>query len=160
MYGKKPLLPICTIATLPDSCTRSMGRHGTGRHPSGTQGEEWRFGVSFISKYGLVKYYDSGGPKGFRKRYSPDTDQTCEICGNRGPLVADHCHKHRWTRGFVCRNCNVSLGMNWFYYLKESQTELIRRIISHYGTCPNCLPVIYNPQTGRFTFARRKNIIR
>lgn len=35
---------------------------------------------------------------------------SCAICTGPGPLVLDHCHKTKKTRGFLCTPCNVGLG--------------------------------------------------
>ena len=34
----------------------------------------------------------------------------CEICGRIKPLDADHDHNTGVIRGFLCRNCNMTLG--------------------------------------------------
>ena len=35
----------------------------------------------------------------------------CGICGRKGKLVADHCHKRRRHRGRLCHGCNTALGL-------------------------------------------------
>lgn len=35
----------------------------------------------------------------------------CAICGHRKPLVRDHSHSSGYTRGLLCRSCNISEGM-------------------------------------------------
>ncbi len=34
----------------------------------------------------------------------------CEVCGSRGPVVADHCHKTHVFRGWLCNGCNAAEG--------------------------------------------------
>lgn len=34
----------------------------------------------------------------------------CEICGRGGRIVFDHCHKSGKFRGWICSNCNSTLG--------------------------------------------------
>lgn len=35
----------------------------------------------------------------------------CEVCGNAGQTVFDHCHKSGMFRGWICDRCNKTLGM-------------------------------------------------
>ena len=35
----------------------------------------------------------------------------CEVCEKKGRIVYDHCHKTDKPRGWLCHNCNVSLGL-------------------------------------------------
>ena len=37
--------------------------------------------------------------------------KACGICGKKGKLVADHCHKRSRHRGRLCHNCNMALGL-------------------------------------------------
>lgn len=34
----------------------------------------------------------------------------CEVCGHKGELCFDHCHKTSKFRGWICHGCNLSLG--------------------------------------------------
>ncbi len=35
----------------------------------------------------------------------------CELCPSEGPLVFDHCHRSGLFRGWLCRTCNMALGL-------------------------------------------------
>lgn len=41
-------------------------------------------------------------------RPKPDT---CEVCGNEGKIVFDHCHSSNRFRGWLCYACNTALGL-------------------------------------------------
>lgn len=36
--------------------------------------------------------------------------EICEICGQKGRICFDHCHKTGIFRGWICEHCNVLLG--------------------------------------------------
>jgi hypothetical protein len=40
-------------------------------------------------------------------RPKPDA---CEVCGNIGRIVFDHCHRTKNFRGWLCNGCNTALG--------------------------------------------------
>lgn len=40
-----------------------------------------------------------------------DGGSKCNICGKKGRLVADHCHKRKRHRGRLCHGCNTGLGL-------------------------------------------------
>jgi len=57
------------------------------------------------------------------------SDKGCQICGKKGKLHVDHCHKTGKLRGLLCMECNMSLGrvgddirgiMRFVNYLKNS----------------------------------------
>jgi len=48
-----------------------------------------------------------------------DGGASCGICGGRGKLVADHCHKLQRHRGRLCHQCNTALGL-----MKDSPRRL------------------------------------
>ena len=65
---------------------------------------------TFIEQYGMVQYSQHRA-KTYRE-YTEDTG-ICEMCGGYGRhfrVIVDHCHKHRWIRGFICNSCNTLLG--------------------------------------------------
>lgn len=37
--------------------------------------------------------------------------EICEVCGNGGKIVFDHCHTSNKFRGWLCNPCNIALGM-------------------------------------------------
>lgn len=37
-------------------------------------------------------------------------DRVCAICGRDSDLVGDHDHETGYSRGILCRNCNLGLG--------------------------------------------------
>lgn len=45
--------------------------------------------------------------------------EACEICGDLGPVVFDHCHASGLPRGWLCSNCNTAIGL-----LKDSTQRL------------------------------------
>ena len=47
------------------------------------------------------------------RRYGPRHPKPdhCEICHRSSPLVADHDHQTNKFRGWLCRTCNMGLGM-------------------------------------------------
>ena len=51
------------------------------------------------------------------RRTAPPTPQQCECCGvgfqnlNKRDIHLDHCKKTDTFRGWLCKNCNVGLGM-------------------------------------------------
>ena len=40
----------------------------------------------------------------------PPPGTPCACCGRIDKLWLDHCHVTKQFRGYICRNCNVSLG--------------------------------------------------
>ena len=45
----------------------------------------------------------------------------CMTCGSKENVCVDHCHETGIIRGFLCRNCNISLGM-----MKENSNNIER----------------------------------
>jgi hypothetical protein len=41
----------------------------------------------------------------------PPAGTPCECCGRLGPLHMDHDHKTDLFRGWLCRQCNLAIGM-------------------------------------------------
>lgn len=62
--------------------------------------------ASVLSLYGLT-----------REEYEAMAAKGCAICGSTDPLShrknlpVDHCHKTGVTRGVLCNNCNLMLGL-------------------------------------------------
>lgn len=71
----------------------------------------------------------------------------CELCGqpvSQTAVVLDHCHKHGWVRGSICRGCNSLLGKvennaprygvrNLTAFLFGAATYLQRNSVFHSG---------------------------
>lgn len=51
----------------------------------------------------------------------------CELCNRESKTVFDHCHISGRFRGWLCRRCNVTLG------LAHDDTALLLRIVSYLG---------------------------
>lgn len=49
----------------------------------------------------------------------------CELCGDPGKTVFDHCHTGGHFRGWLCHRCNVALG------LARDNVEVLRRMIDY-----------------------------
>lgn len=45
-----------------------------------------------------------------RKSTAEAQNNLCAACGERRPLVVDHCHKTGRVRGLLCSQCNRALG--------------------------------------------------
>jgi hypothetical protein len=70
----------------------------------------------------------------------PPPGASCEACG-AGPhgLVNDHCHKHGWVRGTLCRTCNARMTM-----LDGGVTangDAVDELLAIAGRCPECPPI-------------------
>ena len=50
---------------------------------------------------------------------------SCELCGNDGVTVFDHCHVNGHFRGWICDRCNKVLG------LIKDNTSLLTRMIKY-----------------------------
>ena len=46
-----------------------------------------------------------------RENPKPPPGTPCEICRRIDPLVLDHSHADETFRGFICRNCNLGIGL-------------------------------------------------
>ncbi len=40
-----------------------------------------------------------------------EAPKACEICGRKGKLARDHCHKRKRHRGMLCHACNTAIGL-------------------------------------------------
>jgi Recombination endonuclease VII len=49
----------------------------------------------------------------------------CELCGNPGRIVFDHCHASGAFRGWICDPCNQALG------LVKDNPELLRKMAAY-----------------------------
>jgi hypothetical protein len=49
----------------------------------------------------------------------------CEICGDSGRICFDHDHKTGKFRGWICNNCNASIGF------AKDNIEILRKIIKY-----------------------------
>jgi len=63
----------------------------------------------------LVKYYTI--------KYAHTKPKNCDICKKEKKLYLDHCHKTGNFRGWLCKNCNMSIG-----YLYDNSQNLIYAI--------------------------------
>jgi len=66
-------------------------------HPSGKNHPMWKGGVKWLEK--LEKMAG-------RKR-----SEQCEICGSIGVMCFDHNHNTNKFRGWICKRCNLALGL-------------------------------------------------
>jgi hypothetical protein len=62
-----------------------------------------------------------------RKRMGVDRPKpdTCEVCGEGGRIVFDHCHNSNKFRGWLCNGCNSALG-----HVKDN-SELLRKLADY-----------------------------
>jgi len=79
-----------------------------------------KYQKSEAGKVSKKKYQQSDGYKLLRKRnhvkrnYNidiKDIPNKCQVCDSGGKISVDHCHRTGKVRGFLCQNCNVTLGM-------------------------------------------------
>ena len=49
----------------------------------------------------------------------------CEICSREGKTVLDHCHRSNKFRGWLCNQCNTSLGM------VKDRIEILHKMIEY-----------------------------
>lgn len=54
---------------------------------------------------------DHNRQTGLRRSAPKNGASKCDICGLEGPTVWDHCHSSGQHRGWLCLNCNQSLGL-------------------------------------------------
>ena len=67
--------------------------------------------MSFTEHFGNVQYARViKKPAAWRTRCL--ARYYCEFTGCRGDgaVVFDHCHRHGWIRGVLCKGCNIRLG--------------------------------------------------
>ena len=88
---------------------------------------EWQ--KKWVKKYRIKNPQYMGRTKtstGFK--YSDATTpraNKCEICSRVGKTVLDHCHKTNKFRGWLCHQCNTSLGM------VKDNIEVLNKMISY-----------------------------
>lgn len=51
--------------------------------------------------------------------------EICELCGDKGRMCFDHCHKSGKFRGWICIRCNFALG-----YVRDN-TEILLKMIDY-----------------------------
>lgn len=65
-------------------------------------------------------YWKGGNNSQSRRKFAPrPKPNKCEVCGESGRIVLDHNHKTNKFRGWICHNCNVTIG-----FAKENATRL------------------------------------
>lgn len=64
----------------------------------------------------------------------------CELCVTQDAFLHDHCHKHGWIRGRLCRDCN---RLMWRVdNRKPVRSEITDLTIKAYqAQCRDCTPV-------------------
>jgi hypothetical protein len=98
------------------------------------------FAIFRTSKSGMRNYYNracrecNGETRRVVKELkakhpTPPSGSSCECCGRITTLWLDHSHASGEFRGFVCRNCNVGMGM-----LGDS-TPGLQRALSYLQRC-------------------------
>jgi len=79
-----------------------------------------KYHKSEVGKASRKKYTQSDKYRFIRKRnhikrnYNidvKDIPDECQICSSRTRISVDHCHTTGKVRGFLCQNCNATLGM-------------------------------------------------
>lgn len=78
---------------------------GLDGYKSGEANNRWRDGLTLTQRRELI----AGRPRSER----------CEVCYEPGKVVFDHCHSRGHFRGWICRKCNLVLGL-----VKDDQTLL------------------------------------
>jgi len=81
----------------------------------GKRSNHWKGGVSYDMKtYKINCREQTAGKK---------KPEQCELCGSIGVICFDHCHKTGKFRGWICRRCNLVLGM-----VKDNQELLVSMV--------------------------------
>ena len=62
-------------------------------------------------RVGLTGFLDRKTARLVFKEMLRTSGKSCNICGARGALVADHCHRRGRHRGRLCHPCNTALGL-------------------------------------------------
>lgn len=67
----------------------------------------------------------------------------CEACGAGGDyLVPDHCHRHGWVRGTLCRQCNAHMslldGAASRQAIASWPAGRLETLTLHWLKCPEC----------------------
>ena len=63
-----------------------------------------------------------------QKHPTPPAGTPCECCGRVSKLFLDHCHNTENFRGFICRECNSSIG------LMGDSVEGVRKALTYLET--------------------------
>lgn len=63
----------------------------------------------------------------------------CSLCGSvtEAPVI-DHCHRHGWVRGVLCRSCNGVMMVVDLRITPRSESLKIEMLTAHAGNCIEC----------------------
>lgn len=100
--------------TIPKYCSLSCSAKHRGENHRGENNHNWKGGIG-------TRYLKKIAP-----RPRPDI---CEICGRKGKkrngIVLDHNHRTKEFRGWICSNCNTTIG------LVDENIEILKEIIKY-----------------------------
>jgi hypothetical protein len=96
----------------------------------GKNNSSWKGGVSKDKNHvhGLIKLRRIERMEKLAKRKKPSQ---CELCGAMGLICFDHDHATGKFRGWICRRCNLVLG------LAKDSTELLSTLINYLNSNDN-----------------------
>lgn len=64
----------------------------------------------------------------------------CDVCGGESHSpVADHCHRHGWIRGTLCRLCNARMALVDRGVMPTG--TVVEKLLAIRRRCPQCPPV-------------------
>ena len=73
-----------------------------------------------------------------KKGYNSLMTDHCECCGQTDvKLQLDHCHETEKFRGFICRSCNMTLGINGDTYASIKEADWLDEIYLNYMRIAN-----------------------
>lgn len=79
-------------------------------------------------------------PETYRRSSVKAAHGECVVCGRDERLDRDHCHKHGYVRGLVCRRCNIRMrDVDQGRMARTVQAEADRSaLVDHWHKCPDC----------------------